>query len=198
MARELLCICKHITGGWKMANDQVKHFLCTGTFDDSMLKDFMKFYSEILKDGDKQAIIYIDSNGGNVRTANSMISIIENSGIDFYTCALGSASSSALALLVSGKKRFAAPRSRMLFHDVSTGAFGKVDEVKQQATESKELSKRYIKYFSSKTKKPASWWLATAKKKETKDFVFYPKTALKLGVIDRIGLPEVIITKKVA
>ncbi len=186
------------TESTKSPEQGVKTWLCHGTFDDAMLKSFMEFYNGLLKDKETQAIIYIDSNGGAVHTADAIISIIENSSVDFYTCAIGNAHSSALALLVSGRKRFATDRARMLFHDVSFGAIGKVGEVNEKTQDAKEVSKRFLKAIAVKTNKSIEWWLAKAKKRETKDFLFSAHVALKFGVIDRIGLPEVMVVKKVS
>ena len=46
----------------------LKTWLCSGTFDDSMLRGFTTFYEGLLKDGAHEAIIYIDSSGGFVQT----------------------------------------------------------------------------------------------------------------------------------
>ncbi len=176
----------------------IKNWLCTGRFGDEMLKDFMKFYTDLQKDKETDAIIYIDSYGGQVTTANSIISVIEHSHINFHTCVIGAAYSSGLALCVAGKKRFATRRARFLFHDITFGAVGKVDEMMELAQESKDLSKRFLGELAGRTKKPVEWWLSQTKKKETRDFVFDAAKAVRLGVADKIGLPELITTRKVS
>jgi ATP-dependent protease ClpP protease subunit len=176
----------------------MKSWLCSGEFKDEMLKDFMTFYTSLLREKESDAVIYINSNGGSVRIADAIISIIEHSDINFYTCTIGAAYSAALALLVVGRKRFATGRASFLFHDISTGAIGKVDQVMEQVQESKQVSKRFLGRLAEKTKKPLDWWKAKAKHRETRDFFFGSTAALQYGVIDRIGVPEITITKKIA
>jgi|GEM_PF-4504279 ATP-dependent protease ClpP protease subunit len=176
----------------------MKSWLCNGDFNNEMLKDFMNFYTGLMRDKEHDTVIYINSYGGSVRIADSIISIVEHSGINFYTCAIGAAYSAALALLVTGRKRFGTGRASFLFHDISTGAMGKVDEVLEHAHESKQLSKKFLGRLSERTKKPLDWWLVKAKKKESKDFLFDARAAISYGVIDRIGVPEVTVIKKIA
>lgn len=175
----------------------MRNWLCKGKFDDGMLEDFMKFYNELVKDKEDEAIIYIDSGGGFVHTAVSMISIMTGSKVKFHTCVLGRAESAALVLLAHGEKRFAVPGSRLMFYDLSFVSVGKVDEVEEQVKESKEVSKSFIKMFADKTKKPITWWIKKSKEKETRDFYFSPAKAKEYGIIDKIGLPDIITVSSV-
>jgi ATP-dependent Clp protease protease subunit len=175
----------------------IKSWLCQGTFDEAMLTGFMNFYEQLRTGNDKEATIYINSHGGRVSVVNSMISIMEASGITFCTCALGEASSAALVLLVHGHRRYAGSRASMLFHEVSFGPCGKIDEVKESLADAKKVNSRLVYDFASKTKRSAAWWLEQANRKASKDFTFNATAALRYGVVDQLGIPKLEITRRV-
>jgi len=168
----------------------VKSWVCSGSFDDAMLKGFLTFNEGLQKDGDTDAIIYIDSPGGFVHSLNSILSVMENSSIRWHTCVIGEASSAALILLASGTYRYAGPKARMMYHTLAFGTQGKVDSVQEDADESKLLNLKVQEDFARKTKKSAAWWKAKTKTKESRDFWFYSESALEYGVIDKIGVPK--------
>jgi ATP-dependent protease ClpP protease subunit len=175
----------------------LKSWVCSGQFDDAMLRGFMSFYEGLLKDGDRQAIIYIDSPGGYLHTLDGILSVMESSDIEWFTCAIGEACSAALILLASGKRRYAGARARLMYHSLAFGTQGKVDAVQENADDAKLLNQRTTDDFAKKTKKPAAWWVSQTRAKETRDFVFYAEEALKYGVVDRIGVPQLKVTRKV-
>lgn len=175
----------------------LKSWLCQGTFDDVMLTGFMNFYDQLRTGNDKEATIYINSHGGRVSVVNSMISVMEASGITFCTCALGEASSAALILLAYGHKRYAGSRARMMFHEVSFGAHGKVGEVAESLDAAKQVNARLLADFAKKTKHPVEWWQEMANRKPSKDFNFDAAAALRYGVVDRIGVPKLKVTRDI-
>lgn len=48
----------------------------------------------------------------------------------------------------------------------------------------------------TKRRKPASWWNRQAKDDPNKMFWFYTDDAMRLGVVDYIGLPEIKVVEK--
>jgi len=168
----------------------MKRWTCAGDFNDRMLKEFMKFYNECENEGVLEAAIYIDSYGGEVHTADSIISIMENSTIKFHTCVIGRAYSAGLLLAAAGQKRWATNRAEFMFHDISSEVEGKAREMREYVELTEKESKRVLGFFAKKTKKVLNWWISQTKKKESKDFYFNDKQALRYGVIDKIGIPE--------
>ena len=87
-------------------------------------------------------------------------------------------------LLISGHKRFAHKMSTPLYHQVSTGFFGKVQDMEEKLEEAKRLQEQIEEYTKEKTK--------IGKKKlkqilENKiDWYMTSEEALELGVVDEI------------
>jgi len=177
-------------------NKTIRQWLCNGEFDDAMLSDFMEFYYDLKNNNEKEAIIFINSQGGAVNIANSIISVIEDSGIKFHTVVIGIAYSAGLLLSAAGDVRWASERSDFMFHDMAIFDAGKLDEVQENLERNKELSKHLLTRFSKKTKKNYAWWVKQTKERVTRDFFFNQKNALSYGVIDKLGLPEPKMTNK--
>ena len=122
---------------------------------------------------------------------------MESSSITWYTVAIGEASSAALILLASGTKRYAGTRARMMYHSLAFGTTGKVDAVQEATDDAKQWNKRIVADFAKKTKMPAAWWVAQTRTKESRDFTFDSTAAVKYGVVDKVGVPQLRVTREV-
>jgi ATP-dependent Clp protease protease subunit len=172
-----------------MTERKIPTWLC-GEFDESLLEGFIEFYNKAVATGATDAIIYIDSVGGYVHVCNSILAMIESSSIRFHTVVLGEACSCGLVLLGGGDVRYAAERSQLLFHDISFGAYGNPDQVEHNAARAKEFGKQLLTRFAKRTKKTYKWWMDKTKENPDRDYWFYAKEALELGVVDHIGIPR--------
>lgn len=172
-----------------MTERKIPTWLC-GEFNDELLKSFLEFYNKAVANNAKDAIIYIDSVGGLVHVCNAILSLMESSSIRFHTVALGEACSCGLVLLGGGDVRYATDRTQMLFHDISFGSYGNPDQVEHNATRAKDFGKRLLSRFAKRTNKTYKWWMDKTKENPDRDFWFYSKEALELGVIDHIGVPK--------
>lgn len=128
--------------------------------------------------------IYIDSYGGAVYQCFGLLSVIEISKTPVHTIVTGCAMSCGFLLLISGHKRFAHKMSTPLYHQVSTGFFGKVQEMEEKLEETKRLQKQIEDYTTERTK------ISKKKLKEIlenkKDWYMTSEEALELGVVDEI------------
>lgn len=128
--------------------------------------------------------IYLNSHGGALDEAFSLISAIESSKTPVITIALGKAWSAAFLILLSGHVRLAQKYSSLMLHQGSAGivdTFGKMLE--------------YAKYWESCQKKIDELILGKTKinKKQLdqnfthkQDWYLDSQEALKLGIIDEI------------
>lgn len=171
-------------------------WLCGSDFDEPLLESFMEFYASALDNNILDAFIYISSDGGYVSIANAILSIIEASAITFHTISIGQSNSCGLLLAAGGDLRYATKRARFLYHDLSLGAEGHPDEIEDEILESKKMAKSLHTRFAKKTNFNLSWWNDQARKNPTKDFKFGALEAKKYGVIDYIGIPEIISDEK--
>jgi ATP-dependent Clp protease protease subunit len=128
--------------------------------------------------------IYIDSYGGAVYQCFGLLSVIERSKTPVHTIVTGCAMSCGFLLLISGHKRFAHKMSTPLYHQVSTGFWGKVQDMEEKLEETKRLQKQIEDYTTDRTK------ISKKKLKEIlenkKDWYMSSDEALELGVVDEI------------
>ena len=96
--------------------------------------------------------LHINSPGGEVPCALSIIDTIINSEVPIHTIIEGEAASAATLISIVGHKRFITEHSHMLIHQIRGGFWGKMDEcldelnnIKQYERETKELYKHYTK-----------------------------------------------------
>ncbi len=70
--------------------------------------------------------IYIDSYGGAVYQCMGLLGVMKKSTTPIHTIAAGAAMSCGFMILISGHQRFGYEYSTPLYHQVSTGFWGKV------------------------------------------------------------------------
>lgn len=130
--------------------------------------------------------IYINSVGGDVMAAMSLITIIENSLTPVYTHCIGEASSAGLLVFITGHKRIAYKSSMFMYHELSSGSIGKLKDLEESVEVWKQLQKNIDEIFTTYTKFTQEELneIRTYKK----DFTFYYKEAIEKGIIDQIIL----------
>lgn len=128
--------------------------------------------------------IYLNSNGGALDEAFSLISAIEASHTPVITVALGKAYSAAFLILLAGHARFAQQRSTLMYHQGSAGIGGEISRMIEYAKHWEQGQNDVEEYVIKKTK---------IKKKQLQqifhgkqDYYMNSTTALELGVIDGI------------
>lgn len=151
--------------------------------EDEITKKYWKTYydQEYIP---KPIEIYIDSYGGMVYQCFGLMSLIETSPTPIHTIVTGCAMSCGFMMLISGHKRFAMRLSTPLYHQVSTGFSGNLEDMEISVEESRRLQGIIEEETLKRTK-------ITKKKlkniRETKtDWFMDAETALKLGVVDEI------------
>ena len=134
--------------------------------------------------------IYIMSYGGDMDYMWSVIDTIEASVTPVYTVNLGTAGSAAALIFMSGHKRFAFPRSRVVIHEGSASMAGDSTKVLDASDSYRKAIKRMKQYIVSRTKIPPS----TLNKKRNNDWELDAETCEKYGVCDFIvhSMEEVI------
>ena len=83
--------------------------------------------------------IYIDSYGGKVYQCFGLIGVMENSETPIHTVVTGAAMSCGFVILINGHRRFAYRHATPLYHQVSSGFFGKVKDLEEKLEETKRL-----------------------------------------------------------
>lgn len=133
--------------------------------------------------------IYIDSYGGYVYQCFGLIGIMETSETPIHTYVTGAAMSCGFIILIHGHKRFGYEHSTPMYHQVSTGFWGKLADMEEDFIESKRLQRKFEEMTFRKTK------ITKGKLKEIYDkkidWYMSATQALRLGVIDKIIKPKI-------
>lgn len=128
--------------------------------------------------------MYIDSYGGAVYQCFGLLGVMEKSETPIHTIVTGAAMSCGFMILITGHKRFGYKHSTPLYHQVSTGFQGKVQDMEDSLVETKRLQKKIEDITLERTsisKKKLNEIL-----KNKKDWFMTAEEALGLGVIDGI------------
>lgn len=137
----------------------------------------MKYKPEPIK-------IFIDSYGGAVYQCFGLLSIMKASKTEIHTIVTGCAMSCGFMMLISGHKRFAYPLSTPLYHQVSTGFWGKLKDMEESIAETKRLQKSIEDITFERTKITRKRLREVFKGKY--DWFMSADEALTLGVVDEI------------
>lgn len=168
-------------------------------FDEKSAKEFQEQVALAHNTGQKVIPVVIDSYGGQVYSLMTMISAIKHSELPVATIVEGKAMSCGAVLLTFGEEgmRFADPDATIMIHDVSSGGYGKIEELKADVKEADRLDEKiYVMmarncgkkddYFKKKvfTKKHADWFMDTAeaKKHNIINHLRVPKIGISVSV----------------
>jgi ATP-dependent protease ClpP protease subunit len=92
--------------------------------------------------------------------------------------------SMGLGIYVSCHKRFAYPFTNFMYHEVSTGAFGKNEEIERVAAENKRIQKLYDGLMIKNTS--ITQTKLDKMKKSMKDWYFDAYEAKEFGLVHEI------------
>lgn len=118
--------------------------------------------------------IYIDSFGGSLGAAFTIVDIIKNSKTPVYTINIGVCQKEALYPYLAGHKRYAYPRSSFYLDknidrlDLSEGQSNYEDFIKKQAFELKDMVLEATKITETDYDNRKGWWLTADKASELK------------------------------
>jgi len=168
----------------------VSDVIWVNVFDEANAKTFCEnVLKASAKDKHQPVIVYIDSYGGAVDALAAMISVLDSIPNQVITACTGKAMSCGAILLSHGDLRLVAPHGRVMIHEVSSAAWGNINDVKTDANESMRLNKYYMDLLAK------NCGLDNAKQlpftNERRDVYMSAQEALKFGIVDKIGTPRV-------
>lgn len=162
-------------------NDLTKNIILINEHDDFLKKMYGIYSINYVPNPIK---MYIDSYGGAVYQCLGLLGVMEKSETPIHTIVTGAAMSCGFMILISGHKRFGYVHSTPLYHQVSTGFMGKIQDLEEKIVETRRLQKKIESITLDRTK-------ITKKKLEKVlrnkvDWFMTAEEALSLGVIDEI------------
>ncbi len=135
--------------------------------------------------------VVIDSYGGQVYSLMSMISAIQNSQLPIATIVEGKAMSCGAILFSFGEdgKRFIDKNATVMIHDVSSMAWGKVEEVKVSAQETDRLNKIVYRMMAENCGHDDDYFLDLVHEKGHADWFLDAQDAKKHKLANHIRVP---------
>lgn len=171
----------------------VKERIWVSEFSNIALEKFYAEFIEMEADPTIQVIpIIVSSYGGNLDNMNAMRDLIKSSNKPVSIAAIGKSMSAGAALLAAGTKghRMVAPNTDVMIHELSAGAFGKMEEIMTTALNLDRKNKEYMENMSEDMGKARGWLMAQLKKQNNLDWHLTAEECVKMGIADYVGVPR--------
>lgn len=130
----------------------------------------------------KPIYLHISSDGGDLAYGFMAYDAIKNSKIPIYTIIEGSVCSAATLMAIAGEKRYSLENSMVLIHQLTTGAYGKAEELKDNYQNVELFMKKLKSMYLEKTKMKSR----DLDKLLVRDLYLDTETCLKYGIIDEV------------
>jgi ATP-dependent Clp protease protease subunit len=128
--------------------------------------------------------LVVNTNGGAVYDGLSIVAAIESSKTPVFTYVYGYAMSMGLLIAVSGHRRFCSRFATFMYHQISSRAYGKIQEISSSLEEAIRLEAIYDDYLLSKAEILKSD--LDEVKRLKKNWYISAEEALTLKLIDEI------------
>lgn len=162
-------------------------------FDEEHAQRFRQSVLEVAKsDPTRPVVIYIDSYGGYVDALAKMIETLDEIPNPVVTVCMGKAMSCGAILLSHGDVRFLGRHSRVMIHEVSSGTYGNVHDMKEDVKETDRLNKHFLGLLAKNCGfKHYEEFRQVLKNLDGRDLFLVGEEAIRFGVVDAIGLPKI-------
>lgn len=161
-------------------------------FDEESAKKFSDAMSEAQNTGQPIVPVIIDSYGGQVYSLLSMVGDIKVSKIPVATIVQGKAMSCGALLFSYGAfgHRYMDKHATLMIHDVSTGAHGKVEEIKADAKESDRLNQWLYREMATNCGKEEEYFLKMIHERSHADWYLDATEAQSHGLANHLRVPD--------
>ena len=164
-------------------------------FNEEFAKKFATDITVAMGTGQEVIPIFIDSFGGEVYSLLAMVDVINKAKSDGFivaTICLSKAMSCGSVLLSQGTEgyRYISEYSTIMIHDVSSGMWGKIEEVKADAKEAERLNELIYKLMSISIGKPESYLKEIVHTKGHADWFVTATQAVEHNLANHISIPS--------
>lgn len=143
-------------------------------------------------DPTRPIVIYIDSYGGYVDALAKMIETLDEVPNPIVTACMGKAMSCGAMLLSHGDVRFLGRHSRVMVHEVSSGTFGNVQDMKDDVKETIRLNEYFMGLLAKNCGfKNYDELRSIIKDQDGRERYIFGDDAIKFGIVDAIGTPKI-------
>ena len=160
-------------------------------FDEESANEFATLISAAQNTGQKVIPVVIDSYGGEAYSLLSMIATLKSSKIPIATIVKGKAMSCGAIFASFGEDglRFMDKDAVLMIHDVSTMAFGKVEELKADAREAERLNKKLYTMMARNCEKSDNYFLDLIHDKGHADWFLDAEEAKEHNIVQQLRVP---------
>jgi ATP-dependent Clp protease protease subunit len=165
-------------------------------FDEDSAKKFAQQIAQAHNTGQDIIPVVIDSYGGQVYSLMSMIGAIKNAELPVATIVEGKAMSCGAVLLTFGEEglRFADPNATVMIHDVSSGMYGKIEELKADVKEAERLDEKIYTMMARNCGKKDDYFKKKVFNKKHADWFMGAEEAKKHAIVNHLRLPTLRIS----
>ncbi len=183
----------------KFKNENLPVVIRVNKFDEKAAEEFSKDMTRAQNTGQPVVPVIIDSYGGQVYSLMSMISDIQHSRVQVATIVQGKAMSCGAILFSFGVDgmRYMDPDATVMIHDVSSMAWGKVEEVKVSAQETERLNQKIYRMMAKNCGHHEEYFLDIVHEKGHADWFLDAKEAKRHKLANKLKIPEMKIDVKV-
>jgi len=183
----------------KFRSESLPVVIRVNKFDEKAAEEFSKSVARAQNTGQPVLPIIIDSYGGQVYSLMSMISDIQHSRLQVATIVQGKAMSCGAILFSFGLDgmRYMDPDATVMIHDVSSMAWGKVEEVKVSAQETERLNQKVYKMMAKNCGHEENYFLDIVHEKGHADWFLDAKECKRHKLANKLKIPEMKIGVKV-
>jgi ATP-dependent Clp protease protease subunit len=163
-------------------------------FDEESAQNFRAELMDAAKgDSKKPIVVYIDSYGGYVDSLAKMIEAMDEVSNPIITVCHGKAMSCGAVLLSHGDIRFVGVHSRVMVHEVSSGAAGDVHDMHADALETQRLNKWFMGLLARNCGIKGGYdaLRKTIKGQDGRNRYMDANQAVAFGIADAVGTPRI-------
>ena len=158
-------------------------------FTETGAKDFAKEMDKAENTGQTFIPIYIDSYGGECYSLLDMISTMQRSALPIYTVTGGKGMSCGAMLFAMGAKRFMSQNATIMLHEVSSGAWGKVEETKARIAQTDYLNNLLFAMIAKNCGHPENYFKDLIHNKSHADWYLNATECKEHNICTNIGIP---------
>jgi len=164
-------------------------------FNEKAANEFASKMAMAHSTGQKVIPVIVDSYGGQVYSLMSMIASIESSELPVATIVEGKAMSCGAVLLSFGEQgmRFADPNATIMIHDVSSGGWGKIEELKADVKEAERLDEKIYTMMARNCGKKDDYFKKKVFNKKHADWFMDAAEAKRHGLVNQLRVPKLTI-----
>ena len=174
-----------------MMENKPSNRIYIGDVTDQLAEQVIERMLAIASDNPQKPIVmYINSDGGSVHALLAIQAVMDAVPNPIVTVALGKAFSAGGDILAHGDVRFVSPYARIMIHETTAGAVGHIEDLKIGIEEIASMNKVSMDVLANNMGM-TSEELATLFRARGRDLHMDAYEAVKLGLADHVGVPEI-------